>query len=420
MVTFKPVVAAHQRKADGTYNVKIRVTYKRVSRWIPTTISCTQADLTRTLHIKSAGLQNRCDALVAKMRDAVAQLSPFALEGRDVDFVVRWIRDSLGGQEWRLDFFQWGDKVVSTKSEPTRRAYRTALNNFARFLGKRELDINDITKSMLLDFMEYMERTPKAAYINEDGSVKEGARSKLPHLSASVNMMKLSHIYNAAKMRYNDDDTGKVLIPRSPFSRIKLTFPAPTRGQHNLGVELMQRIILSDAQDRAERIGLDAFIVSFGLMGANLADLYECKRFDGALWVYNRRKTKTRRADRAEMRVRVPACLGPYIGRLRQGEGVWWLTALHSWRGGQITQAVNSQLARWCKRKGVPEFTFYAARKSWASIARAKAGVDKATIDECLNHTGDLHMADIYIEKDWGIINDANAKVLSLFEWGEG
>ena len=45
--------------------------------------------------------------------------------------------------------------------------------------------------------------------------------------------------------------------------------------------------------------------------------------------------------------------------------------------------------------------------------------MDKATIDECLAHVGSLRTADIYIEKDWDVINAANRKVLALFSWPE-
>jgi hypothetical protein len=43
--------------------------------------------------------------------------------------------------------------------------------------------------------------------------------------------------------------------------------------------------------------------------------------------------------------------------------------------------------------------------------------VEKATIDECLAHAGDMRMADLYIEKDWRIINDGARMALSLIRW---
>lgn len=47
----------------------------------------------------------------------------------------------------------------------------------------------------------------------------------------------------------------------------------------------------------------------------------------------------------------------------------------------------NAALKRWAEREGVEPFTFYAARHTWASLAR-RAGVEKATIDDALGHRG--------------------------------
>ena len=178
----------------------------------------------------------------------------------------------------------------------------------------------------------------------------------------------------------------------------------------------MQRIILT-SEDDPERTALDIFVLSFALMGANLADLYEAPPLRRGAWTYERKKTRSRRADGAEMVVDVPLCAMPFVSRLDTG-GQWWLGKLHklSRLPENITACVNRSLHRWQQREGVPPFTFYAARKTWATLAR-KAGVEKATIDECLCHVGDLRMADIYIEKDYTLLNEANAKVLALFEW---
>jgi integrase len=82
-----------------------------------------------------------------------------------------------------------------------------------------------------------------------------------------------------------------------------------------------------------------------------------------------------------------------------------------------ISGKINTHLARWCRAEGLEPFTFYAARKTWATLARNKAGIDKATVDECLCHRGDLRLADIYIERDWGLLDAANARVLDLLRW---
>ena len=47
-----------------------------------------------------------------------------------------------------------------------------------------------------------------------------------------------------------------------------------------------------------------------------------------------------------------------------------------------------------------------------ATIARNELGIDKATVDEMLNHVGSNRIADIYIKKDYKQINLANKKVV--------
>lgn len=419
MITFKAIIIPNNRRKDGTYPVKIRVTFKGVTRRLPTTLACTSGDLTRSLKIKSADILTRADELIARMRGAVKDLSPFDLDTWDVDRVVAHIKDALAGKSFRLDFFEWGDRFLTAKTESTGRTYANALNALERYLGKRELDINDISRAMLIGFAEFVDAEPKIHYNAATGTKVRSASGKIPGGASSRYLTKLRHIFDAAKDRFNDEDAGRILIPRSPFNKVARPLPPSVNGQKNLGRELMQKIISAETPDPSVRKALDTFVVSFGLMGANMADLYAAKPFTGPVWTYNRQKTRSRRADKAEMRVEIPPELDPYIARLRGRKGAaWWLSVLHAYapNANRCTAYVNVALKRWCADNGVPPFTFYAARHSWASLARA-AGIEKATIDEGLCHKGDYAMADIYAEKSWDLIWAANRKVLDLFQW---
>ena len=415
MITFKAIIIPGNRRKDGTYPVNIRVTFKGKTRRLPTTLVCSPGDLTRTLKIKNATILNKSDALIARMRDSVKDLSPFDLEQQDVDWVVRHIKDALTQEDFHLDFFEWSDRYILSKTETTRRAYSCALNTLERFLGKRSLDINDISRSLLLEFMEMVDKEPRMHYDAKTGEIVQSRANKIPRAASSRHLAKLEHLFNAAKEKYNDEDSGRILIPRSPFSKITKVYPV-SNGQSNLGQDLMQRIVSCQVDNDVMRTALDMFIVSFGLMGANMADLYYAKPFQGE-WVYNRQKTSSRRADRAEMRVAIPEQLNPFLERLK-GKGGWWLNRLHEFASNKdfATARVNRCLKKWCEENEVDVFTFYAARHTWASLAR-KEGVDKSTIDDALGHKGSFQVADIYAEKAWGLIREANRKVLDLFTW---
>lgn len=417
MITFKAIIIPNNKRADGTYPVKIRVTFKGVVRRLPTTLVCKQNDLTRGNKIKNADILFKAEELINRMRLVTRDMSPFDLENKDVDWVVSKIKDALAEENFTLDFISWGREFILAKSDATRGLYTTALNAFARFLGRDSIDINDISKSMLLDFIAFVDAEPKMWYNRRTGATKPSKSDKIKGKQAFTHLSKLQHIFNAAKAKFNDEDTGKILIPRSPFSSIEKEYIATVYAQRNLGIELMQQIISYQTDDKKLRTALDIFIVSFCLMGANMADLYVAKNV-GNVWVYNRSKTASRRKDKAEIKVVIPEQAQPYIARLQGKRSQWWLPVLHEISDCKkgCSDFVNRHLKKWCIKNDVDEFTMYAARHSWASIGRA-AGIEKATIDDGLCHKGLWDMTDIYAEKSWGLVWEANQKILELFKW---
>lgn len=410
-VTFHPVCIASNRRKDGTIPVKIRVTFKGASRRLPTSLVAYPTDLSRTLHIKSPTITARAQELIKRMQDTLADLSPFALEGWDVDRVVAHIRARMSEQSFALDFFAFADGYLQGKTDTTRRAYTAALGALERFLGRRSLDVNAITRALLLDFVAFVDAEPKMRTNPKTGKWEKTGKAKGTGQS-SRHLMKLQHIFNAAKLRYNDDD--RVLIPRSPFDQIPRNYGEP-EGEKALALADMQKLIHAHAEG-VERVALDVFLLSFATMGANLADLYAAPKFSGDEWRYCRKKVTSRKA---EMRVTVQPEVSGIVGRLK-GRGEWWLNALHRIASGgasRCTAKVNAALGRIAEREGIRRFTFYAARKSWASYARNDCGIEKATVDEALAHRGDYALADIYITKSWDHLNAANRKVLDLLEW---
>ena len=413
MITTKPIVVTSNRRRDGTYLVFIRVYFAGKVRRVPTSITCQPGDITRSGRIKSQDIQDKAGTIARRMLDSVSDLTDAELAGRDVDWVVARMKCAETLHNFRLDFFAFADEYLAGKSSGARCQYVTALNALAEYLGKRELDINDISRKMLTGFISWMGRDRATkAHKTPNKTFSLTGRTRIPGGAESRHIAKLSHIFERAKSLYNDEDSGAILIPRSPFQGLGMKAPL-SHGQESLGVELMQRVI--DARHPLETVqtALDCFVLSFAMMGANLADLYEVVSVknlrEGGLWEYRRRKTRGRRADGALMRVDVPEEI---YGRLEA------LERLHRMAGKPefATAKVNKGLARWCEDNQVPRFTFGAARHSWATLAR-KAGVEKATVDEGLCHVGDFPITDIYAERDWELINQGNKRLLALFRW---
>ena len=69
MATFKAEVYAHQKRADGTYNIKIRVIHQKRKKYIPTTYYVTKDDLTRTtFKLKNQKYIDATDDMIKKYR----------------------------------------------------------------------------------------------------------------------------------------------------------------------------------------------------------------------------------------------------------------------------------------------------------------------------------------------------------------
>jgi integrase len=387
MITYKPIIIPGGRRKDGIWPVKIRVTFKGVSRRIPTTLACTDTDLTRSGKIKNAAILERAGELIARMREATADLSPFTLEAWSVDEVVAHIRAALSADSFRLDFFAYGRELIAGKIPHTRAYYQTALNALADYLGRDTLDINSITRGMLVSFAESVGETKAARHL-----------------------AKLAFIHRSARDQFNDEDAGAIRIPRQPFQNLPKVRPQG-KGQKALQPQELQALIDCTPANEWEALALAAFLLSFCTMGANLADLYAEKGPISGVWCYKRRKTGVYNE------VSVNARIAGLAGQLQDGPAGWWLPALHRYgTADTATHNINKWLAQIAARLGLPSFRFYAARKTWATTAR-RLGIEKATIDDALAHAGNYRMADIYAEKNWTLTAAANERVQAEFRW---
>ena len=416
---FRPAVYAHHKRKDGSFNVKICIFFNGKERRLPTTIYCTKEHLTRTYHIKSQDILNKANELIGRMHSAISDISLYDLEEKDVDWLVARIKTKLKAQTFRLDFFEYADGYIAGMNDGTRRTYQTALNAFARFLKKRSIDINDITKRLLLEFVQFCDNEPKMAINRHTGEFIATDSDKRKGLASATYINKLGAIFKDAKKRHNDEDEDVVLIPRSPFDSLEFDIP-DADGEKPLPVDIVQRMIqdATPAAKNGHRYALDCLVVSFGLMGMNLADMFEAAPPKDGVLIYNRCKTKERRADAAEMRVPVPVELQPYLERLGAGTDVQvWLPAMRATSQDRkiVTARVNRCIKLWCKANDIEPFTTYALRKTWATLARRFE--DKAIVDEAIAHTGGSRMLDIYAEKPWDRYAELNRKVLALFEW---
>ena len=63
MATFKAEVYKHQKRSDGTWNVKIRVTHNREKKYLSTSIYVKPDDITRSFKLKK-NITDKTDKMI--------------------------------------------------------------------------------------------------------------------------------------------------------------------------------------------------------------------------------------------------------------------------------------------------------------------------------------------------------------------
>lgn len=405
MATFKAEVYAHHRKQDGTYNIKIRVIHNKKKRYIPTVWYVEARDLTRSMKLKNQRFIDYTNDLIRTYRERCDRVGQ-ALKYMSIEEVVAIITAEENNR-FHLDFieycYQECAKMVEDGRQNSAWHYKTAVKHLSEYVGG-SIDINDITASLLSDWAKSM--------IGQ-GRKNNYMAFEYPRL--------LSTFFDRAKRQYNDEEQGKIRIPYSPFVRMT-KHPKPIAEKRAITVEQLRAIAALERDYSDDRRGnvnrralaIDLFILSFGLIGMNMADLYTCTDYKDGRITYQRSKTRGRRADRAEISVKVEDEILPILERYRDTSGQRVFDFYRRYKHCQsMTSCINGELKNIGNEVGVEDLQFYSARHTWATIAVNEAGVDKYTVHQALNHVDpSMRVTDIYIRKSY-IPNDiANRKVL--------
>lgn len=416
MATFKAEVYAHQKKQDGTWNIKIRVFHNGRKKYIPTSWYVTKEDLTRSLKLKNQSYIDLTDSLVKSYRKRCDVLGE-RLKDMTVEEVVEWVtKDSAGeGQRFDLDIVAYGRGIVArlraSGHEGNARSYEGALNNLVKFVGRESVSVKEVTARFVQDWIAWIAAQP--AQPNR----KKGTRAQ------SLYPSQLRAVLNQAKAEFNDEDAGIIRIPQSPFKKVKLPkveqarWRAITLEQVRRLQALPDREIPQPGQSRWT-LAKDVWLISFMLVGMNEADLYECEDCKGGRITYNRKKTRERRADRAEISIAIQPELEPLLAKYRDpsGQRVFRFYRMYG-SIGTFTDALNKGLKRIGRAIGEEDMEFYSARHTWATLAVNEAGIDKYTVHTALNHVDEkMRVTDVYIKKSWKPVDNANRKVLDLLK----
>lgn len=399
MITLKMVIRPDRQKKDGTWPVNLRISYQRKTTYISTPYYVIKSQINKIFEIKDKFLQMQVDEDLNKARREVAN-SFEKLADMNAIQVGEYLSDFLYSKKKdNINFFEFAKEHIARMEEnnqASRGNYGISVRKIQAFVGSDNLSFNDITFNFLGNFDNWLKNNGV------------GTRGRSLYLS------NLRAIFNAAIREFNDEDNDIIRISRNPFKRFSLPkVEAPAK--RALSLEKIKKFISYKPKKETVQFAKDVYLLSFYLVGMNSVDLYQVTKISGDRITYKRAKTRTVRADGAEISIKLEPEVMPIIEKYRdkEGERVFNFHYRYSTAAG-FNSAVNEYLKDIGDEIGVEELDFYSARHSWATLFVNECEGSESEAAFCLNHVSEHKVTSGYIKKDFARIDRANRKVIDL------
>ena len=417
MATVKAVVYDQfYREEDGTYHVQIKVFHKDVRRFIETNHYVTGKQLDANKKIKDKQILKSLDETLTNYRQTIGDLST------KLDFFsCDDLKAYLLNKDKDVDFISFCAQHIASlrksKRDGTADNHRAIRNSLIDYFKRENVSISEINSGMLFAYEKWLKTDRTMTRNNQFGNEVTTTEKGMQAGGIYSHMRDLRTLFNEARKIYNNEDIGVVKIKHYPFKVYKIGAPPKTK-KRNIPVEQVIKIKNSEVKpDSRAELAKDLFLLSFYMCGMNAVDFYNIDNYDpqSSRLEYNRSKTSGLRDDSAFISIKIVPEARPllekYIGKLKGRYSTY-----HG-----LDTALSKGMQHLRKISGIPEITFYWARHTFATIARNKCQMDKDDIAEALNHVdGDHKITDIYIEKDWSVVDKVQAAVMKFFmEFGK-
>lgn len=409
MATIAWVVFKHHKKADGTYNPKIRVYHKGTTAYISTPIFTPFVRFKRgesTGTVTNGDIIDSLNERVKAMRKILNKFDNLIDNCENAKSVVAFL-DRKMNRDKDLDFIQFAEKAIDEiLNNGTKLIRMSLITKLKEFVGESSLPVTKITFSFLTRFESWLTL----------GKEKDGMRKGLKASTVKTYMESFRAIYNKMLRAYNDYDAGDIVITGDPF---KIYQPVRKIQYRKKAVDAeVIRMIASYTPSKGGMkmrvLARDMFLLSFGLAGMNMADIYTCKTFTGNRIEYCRTKTKNKKADGAFMSVPVMPEIQELFNCYRDPSGSRVFNLYKSAGRNTLLANISYGMRTMCRDLGIEPITFYAARHSFATIARNDCNVSMEDIALCLTHRSGFDITDTYVKPDFSRVDRVIRKVLDF------
>ena len=398
-------------KANSNYTVFIQAIHNRKVKYIKNGFSLNSSQVNKNGEIKSREINQSLKKQIQVYEQKIAKLGTrvnYMTCEEVLEFIQR--EDKIEVQADRIDFYEFSyEYVEQLKNEGKRRGFDIliVLRSLQDYHPEK-LPFSKINKEFILGYIDFLSTVRTLKRKDQFGRDTIQVSKRMSEATINDRLRIIRALINKAMYKYNTEEDE--YIKNRVFKFIKIQSPKPKQ-KRAIPVDVIRQIFNYHSEtDKRGQLARDLFIASFFLCGMNAIDFYNMEKnsyYDQKL-CYQRSKTKDKRFDNAEIMVWIPDLVVPILQKYLDNKSKYLFVFRSEYRPPQTFSSIlNSGLKRIAKAIGYEEnLTFYAARHSFATIARNDCRIEKSTVAECLNHSQNT-ITDFYLVKDYTRIWDA-------------
>ncbi len=381
MIATRLYLDSRQSRGNNLAPLKISIYLRKQVAYLSTGIKISPSQWDQvTLTAKDRATQLTISRIKYKVDSTLADLQErHLLDGLNASEIKRALERELSpDKEARARFLAYFREFAdSREKERTRDIYRATIEKIVRFDRHAEiLAFDDIDVAWLERFDSFLRIS----------SPKKNARN--------IHLRNIRAVFNSAlKNRIT-------LI--YPFRMFAIR-PEPT-AKRALTVEQLRTLFTAELPSWQQRY-VDFFKISFFLIGMNTEDMVHAVGISGGRIEY--RRAKTNRPYNLKVEKECSELIDKYRGKKHLLNVLDTYSCTHNW-----TSRVDNVLKEVAGALGLPAFSMYWARHSWATAA-AELDIPKETITAAMGHSS-KSVTDIYIKFDFTKIDRANRQVLDF------
>lgn len=400
MATFKTTV--RYKRADGYYQVYIRVVHRTKTGYIKTDKFVTDKQLSKTGEIKDPVVNEYCSREILHYNDMVNRTD---VSQYSISELIKFLLNSeteVCFSEYALRFIA---RMENEGHERNAKNYRLAVNHLERFLGTNRIMFTVLSPSVLKKWIDSLSLTNRA-------------KEMYPTC--------VRQIFKKALVDLNDEERGVVRIKYNPWLKVNIPKSDSTI-QRAISAEACREFFnrplpVSKMISSLPELGRDVALLSLCLGGINTVDIYNLKKenYKDGIIGYKRAKTRNSRRDEAyiEMRVEpfIQSTFDKYLSTDIKDEYLFNFHSRYS-NSDSFNANVNIGIRKICQDMGMKKeeyYCYYTFRHTWATIAQNDCDANLYEVAFGMNHSHGLNITRGYVKIDFTPAWELNAKVIDF------